>query len=158
LSDGGRGVIERFWFDSARSGGLLMDRLHPNEAGARYERYETMTGAESWMIREISATPIRVRGVYSGGPNPDWRVTPDAESGAWRIEHRQDGRWSTVCEFLIEVGRCVPRPEAPPPQVTEAPPKPSEPEVAPGGVFRIPAPAGLPTAPPAKTPPKKPPA
>ena len=160
FSDGAMGLIERFWFDSEQTGGLLIDRLHPNEAGARYERYETMTGAESWMIREVSAAPIRIRNVLvsSSDPNLDWHLTPDRESDAWRIEHSDGGQWSTVCEFRIEVGHCVPRREVLAEKPPEAAPQPREQPVAPGGVFRIPGPGTAPAPPEKKPQPKKPPA
>ena len=137
FGDGRTALIEKFWFDSARSGGVLIDRIQPNEAGARYEHYETMTGAESWMIREVSSQPIRIRRTPGGEPDRDWRVRVDADSAAWQIEHLEGRVWSAVAQFQVEVAHCVPvveqlaeaEPEAPPEQDVEA--------VAPDGVFVI---------------------
>jgi len=142
LSTPGAGLIEKFRFDSPTTGSVLIDRLHANAAGVRYEHYETRTGAESWMIREISSTPIHLRGTLEPRQRPDWRLRADHETGAWRLENRDGDTWRLVTEFAIEAGLCVVEEEkaeaAPPP-----PPKPAAPKelpVAPGGVFRIPGP------------------
>jgi hypothetical protein len=146
LSSGQTAEIQRFWFDSDRSGGLLIDRQRDSEAGARYARYETMTGAESWMIREVSTKPIRPRRRVRP-PESDWRVIADGGAGAWQVQKRDTAGWVSVAEFQIEPGVCVaveeviaeapprPRPESEP-EVAE-PLDPSELPVAPGGVFVI---------------------
>lgn len=154
FDDARAGVIDKFWFDSDRSGVVLIDRLHANEAGTRYERYETMTGAENWMIREVSSQPIRVREPFSAGPDGDWRLRADKDTGAWHVEHRQPAGWSEVSSFRIEVARCVPVEE----KIAEAPPEPEptgqeELPVAPSGVFQVgrpPQPSTQPEQPPAE--------
>jgi hypothetical protein len=135
-------VIERFWFDSDRSGGLLVDRLREGENGARYERYETMTGAESWMIREVSTTPIRVRRTRMQVRN-DWRVIADEKTGAWQIQKEGDTGWNTISEFQIETGLCVARDE----DIAAAPTPPEPEEEAVGADGKAPLPDELPTAP-----------
>lgn len=146
------GLIEEFWFDDARSGGVLIDRVRASESGARYERYETMTGGADWMIREVSATPIQVRIRNPVTPDPNWRLTEADTGSAWLLERRRGQEWTAVASFRVEVGFCAP---APPP-VEEEPteeesPEPEEPQVgpptqelptAPGGVFQLPGPAG----------------
>ncbi len=149
-------VVDKFWFDSARSGVVLIDRLHPNEAGARYERFETMTGGESWMIREVSAQPIRVREPLVAAPDREWRLRADKQSGSWLLQHRQPDGWAVVASFGIEVTRCAPVEE----EIAEAPPEPEagreqELPVAPGGVFQVGSPPKPVTPPPAKE--RKPP-
>lgn len=145
------GVIEEFWFEDARSGGLLIDRIRTSETGARYERYETMTGGADWSIREVSATPIRVRNVTPAAPDPDWRVSEDGGTGAWRLERRRGGDWAQVASFEVQVGACAPKPpEAAPEPPTEAEAEPHAPQapqelpVAPGGVFQLPGPGAKP--------------
>ena len=147
FSDERNAMIERFWFDSNRSGGLLIDLLDPNEAGARYARYETMTGAENWMIREVSAKPIHPRRIRER-IRDNWRITTSDTTGAWEIQKREAGGWIVISEFQVEVGPCVVEPE---PVLAEAPPPSAEPEprqprpgqpledlpIAPGGVFVI---------------------
>ncbi len=140
-------VIEDFWFDSERSGVLLIDRL-AGSGEARYERYETMTGAESWMIREVSSQPIRVRRRPVRNVEASWRIVPREETKAWLVQRRDPAGWVTVSEFQIEPGVCVEPREV----LAEAEPEPDQPEdaealaegaaaeelpVAPGGVFVI---------------------
>jgi photosystem II stability/assembly factor-like uncharacterized protein len=154
FGDGRTALIEKFWFDSARSGGVLVDRIRANEAGSRYEHYETMTGAESWMIREVSSKPIRVRRTPGAEPDRDWRLRVGGEANAWQVQHLEGVEWLTVAQFQVEVAHCVPvveelaeaEPEAPPSQDVEA--------VAPGGVFVIGRPAEFQTE--KKPDPKKP--
>lgn len=137
------GVIEEYWFDDAMSGGLLIDRMQAADAGRRYERYETMTGGASWMIREASPTPIRVRNVLPVGPDTGWRLTNDADRGAWQVEQRQPGGWATVAEFSTMVAICrvpmtvasEPEPAAQPQPASQA--EEGEPDTAPGGVLVI---------------------
>jgi len=137
------GLIAEFWFSDEHSGGLLIDRVHGEEAGRRYERYETMTGGASWMIREVSSAPIRVRNVVPAGPDTDWRVTTDTDRGSWHVEQRQPGGWATVAEFRIEVAQCRPlpavasEPEPPLPSESVSTPEEGELPTAPGGVFVI---------------------
>jgi hypothetical protein len=148
-----RAEIVDFEFDSARSGIVLVDRLRTPESGGRYERYETMTGAEAWMIREVSSQPLRLRQRFQAAPD-EWRVDTDADSGAWQVQRRQGDGWLTVAEFAVAAGACAAREEV----LAEAPPEATEesadssaeaaeaqqPEVAPGGVFVI----GQPRTPP----------
>lgn len=120
------GVIEHFYFDSRRHGLLWIDRASQGDAG-RYELYESMTGGESWMLRQIADQPIPIKGART--PNPDWRLRPDAASNSYRLE-RRDPKWRTVASFSIQVGECkeaeMPRTEAPP-----EPPPAAEPAEAP---------------------------
>lgn len=129
------GTIEAFWFDSREQGTVLIDR-QSSEGGGRYARYETMTGGESWMIREVSARAPRLK--RQAGENPAWRVRPHAPSQAYRIEKQEGERWLTVASFLIRAGVCVPTlPEPrqePAPDVeqeTETPPAPATPPAQP---------------------------
>lgn len=122
------GVIEHFYFESRDHGWLWIDRATSGEAG-RYELYESKTGGESWMLRQIADQPIAKRGVRAG--NPDWRLRADAASKSYVLERREQGRWRTVAGFLIPVGECR---EAPPtliepPEATA--PEPAEPPKAP---------------------------
>jgi hypothetical protein len=127
--DGRTAEIQRFWFDSERSGGLMIDRLKQPENGSRYERYETMTGADSWMIREVSSQPIRQRR-RRARPEVDWRVVPDQKTGAWQVQKRGDAGWISVAEFAVEPGVCVAVAES----LAEAAPPSSSPSPAPASI------------------------
>ena len=125
------GLIEDFHFDSRQHGWLWVDRASPGEAG-RYELYETMTGGESWMLRQISDRPISRKAERA--PKSQWRLRPDAPSHSYLLE-RYAGKWEVVASFLIPVGECrepelaVPGPPEPP--ATERPAEPLAPETPP---------------------------
>jgi len=137
-SDGGRswrrrpiwsesriGLIEHFYFEDRRNGWLWMDRFSEGEAG-RYEFYESKTGGESWMLRQISQQPVPKKGLKE--PMPEWRLHADAASKSYRLERGGPKKWQPVASFLIHVGECR-EPETPlvePPQPPE-PPHPEEP-------------------------------
>ncbi|MEZ5352085.1 MAG: hypothetical protein R2762_05565 [Bryobacteraceae bacterium] len=117
------GAIDRFQFESRTAGTLLIDR-GPSGSEARYERYETMTGGDSWMVREVSSKPIQLRGAKPGGGSPDWRIRADAKAGAHWIEKRNGARWTQVSAFRVKAGECQPddSPLAePPPEPEDAP-------------------------------------
>lgn len=118
------GLIEDFYFDSRQHGLLWVDRASAGDAG-RYELYESMTGGESWMLRQISDRPIprKARPARDSG----WRLRADAASRSYKLE-KLAGAWQTVATFLIPVGECREAEPAPlaPPEVIEAKP-PAEP-------------------------------
>lgn len=95
-------IIERFWFDTAREGTLLIDaRLEAN----RHELFETRTGGESWALRQASAAPIRfphTKEARSSG----WRIRADAATKSYAIEKMEAERWQKVASFLVQVGSC----------------------------------------------------
>jgi hypothetical protein len=76
LSEGGFGTIEHFWFDSRNSGTLILDRTRAEEG--RHELYESMTGGESWTLRESSSKPIPFKQEKAGS-------CPSHASG-WSVE------------------------------------------------------------------------
>ncbi|MCW5983038.1 MAG: hypothetical protein KIT09_33425 [Bryobacteraceae bacterium] len=144
-------VIEEFWFEDERAGGLIVDRVYASDAGSRYERYETMTGGADWMIREVSPEPIKTR-ARPMAANPEWRLREDAASHSWRVEQRQGAAWNAVAAFAVEPGACAPKEEEerpePQPEPTEQEALPEELPTAPGGVFQLPGTR--------RTPPRKP--
>lgn len=152
LEEATTAVVDEFWFDSESTGVVIIDRLYPTETGARFERYDTMTGGASWMVREISAQPIDVRRLRPLRPQPQFRVRPNAQGQLWLIEKAEGDNWQVVAEFTMAAGQCayVPEPVTPPPE-PEAPKPPVE---EPGGIFRIPGPGQA--APPPSTPPPQP--
>jgi hypothetical protein len=113
------GTIDRFWFDSKTHGMIWINRTQAGEPGSRYEMWETMTGGESWMVREVSDRPILTDQAKVRPPSPDWRLRVDAPSKSYRIEKRAGERWQTLASFLIGVGECkeaeVALPEPPTP-------------------------------------------
>jgi hypothetical protein len=100
------GAIEQFWFSSRSNGLMWIDRTQSGEDGMRHELYETMTGGDSWMVRQVSDRPISVKRMQAGPGNPDWRLRPDAATKSYKVEKRQGEAWQTVASFLIAVGEC----------------------------------------------------
>lgn len=94
------GSIDRFWFDSRKSGVLLMT---PN--GGSYEMYESMTGGEGWTLKEVSSKALKLarsRPSADGG----WRLRPNAKSRSYDVEIKDANGWQRVASFLVEVGAC----------------------------------------------------
>ena len=58
------GAVEEFWFDSRSHGMLTIDRVRPAENGFRYELWESMTGGDSWSVRQVDSN----RSVLAPGP------------------------------------------------------------------------------------------
>jgi len=97
FSESRPGAIERFLFDSRTAGTLWIDR---GQSSARYERYESATGGESWNLRDASNRP----------PPPEretgWRLRVDARTESYRLERSRDGQWQPVATFLIPIAKC----------------------------------------------------
>jgi hypothetical protein len=128
FDEGRAGVVQQIWFDSRKNGTMVIDRTQSGE-GTRFELYESPNGGETWMIRESSDRPIRIKRAPAETANEDWRLTPDARSKAYRVEKRQGAQWTVVASFLVPIGTCKPAPPSrepePPPEVTA--PKPETP-------------------------------
>jgi len=119
------GTITQFWFTSRTSGSLLIDRSQSGD-DSRYELYESMTGGESWMLRETNDKPLRLKHVFV--PNTDWRIHADAASKSFRVERRQDEKWTALASFLVPIAACKPIEQPPQP---EAEPQPQPPAATP---------------------------
>jgi hypothetical protein len=98
------GSIQQFWFDSAKSGQLILER---SQGAARvYETFETANGGDTWTIQESGIKTPRL----AKAPAKDsatWRVRADAASKTNRIERRTArGGWETVASFAVRAGVC----------------------------------------------------
>ena len=110
------GTIDQFSFQSKTAGVLLLDRGQGAEGGSRYEKYETMTGGDTWMVREVSPRPIAVKAATP--PAADWRLQVDPKLKAHVVERRVGERWQRAAAFQVQVGECKPAAnplDAPPP-------------------------------------------
>lgn len=135
FEEGRVGAVEHFFFDSRSSGTLLIDRRGSGESGMRHERYDSMTGGDSWTLSQVSANPIPLKRAKAAGGNADWRLRADGQSKSHRLDKRSGEHWQTVASFLVHAGECKVEervaPEAPPEDVQKAPaPSP--------GIFRLP--------------------
>lgn len=133
FSESKPGTIEQFVFESKTAGVLLIDR-GAGADGGRFERYESMTGGDSWMVREVTSRMPKLKAAPA--PAAEWRLQADARLKAHSVERRVGERWERVATFQIKVGECKPTvttlPDpAPPseqiPDVTTAPVAPDPP-------------------------------
>jgi hypothetical protein len=111
-------AVDWFRFDSTTSGLLWIDRGFAGEPGGRYERYESATGGESWMLREaVNRAPAEPGAKRT---QSQWRLRPDGAAKAYRLERFAEGQWLTAASFLISLGQC----KTPPGALAEPPPEP----------------------------------
>jgi hypothetical protein len=129
--EGTPGTVQRFWFDSARHGQLILDGGKSASTG-RFTSWETETGGESWSIRATTDRLPVIRNAPPSQENPDWRIRSSKDGKSWQIEKRMGENWSQISSFLVEVASCKPKtvdlkePEIP----SDTPPE--QPAVAPG--------------------------
>jgi hypothetical protein len=119
FDDGRAGTILQFWFDSAKDGGMVIDRGQSSD-GARYEYYESPNGGESWMVKEASEKPF-ARKRSASTPTASIRVRADEKTKTYRLEKNESGKWNQVASFLIPLDSCSPKEHelAPPPEPTD---------------------------------------
>ena len=106
FSEPGFGAIQQFAFTDPENGALIIDR-GPGSASDRYERYESLDGGDSWMVKESSVKPLTLKRPLGAAP-PEYRVRADANSRSFQLEHRQNGRWTSLAAFLVNLGMCKP--------------------------------------------------
>jgi len=103
LEDEKFGSIEQFHFESKTNGELIVDAGQGKTV--RQERYGTMTGGESWELKEVSTKPIKLKGARS--PNQaGWRVRADAPHGTYVLERGGGRNWEMVASFPIHITDC----------------------------------------------------
>ncbi len=113
FEDSSYGVVENFIFDSKTHGLLVINRR--GARNQRYQKMETMAGAESWMMREVSPAPIAIP-----KPRPaEYRIRVDSAARLQRLERRTANAWESVSAFPVAGGVCSPAPPKPP----ETPPQ-----------------------------------
>jgi photosystem II stability/assembly factor-like uncharacterized protein len=130
--EGKIGSIDQLWFDSRTQGNMILDRTMSGETGARWEHYESMTGGESWSMREVSSKPLRLK--MPPPADQAWRLRADAASSTHRVERNQSGRWQPVASFQVQVATCKPEEITPPEPTVTAPsegPNPDPPKASP---------------------------
>ncbi len=103
--DGGPGSLQRFWFDSAQHGEVIVDAGKRNRSG-RYLDYESETGGDSWMLRSTTGELPKLKHAPASMENPDFRLRAADNGKAWEVEKRENEKWVSVASFLIEVATC----------------------------------------------------
>lgn len=98
------GSIEQFWFDSTKTGELILERSQGSPSV--FEIYETANGGDTWTITESgSKNPVLARAPAKDSAT--WRIRADAASKANRIESRTtQGAWESVASFAVRAGVC----------------------------------------------------
>ncbi len=120
FSESRHGAIEMLRFDSRTDGTAWIDRTQSGESGALFERYESTTGGESWVLREaVGRRPPGLAGAARA--ETGWRLRADQATQSYRVERSGPGGWQLAAAFSILSGECRPAP-APLP---EAPPEPA---------------------------------
>jgi hypothetical protein len=97
------GTIAQFHFDSKSNGELVLDATQGK--AVRQELYATMTGGESWEVKQVSNKPLKLKSVRSA-EQAGWRVRADAANGTYRLEHGAGRNWQHVASFNIHVTDC----------------------------------------------------
>jgi len=98
------GSIQQFWFDSARTGQLILER--PQGSKPVYEVYETANGGDTWTIGVSGSKNPRLEKA-PGKDGMTWRVRTDAPSKTNRVERRNArGAWEAVASFAVRAGVC----------------------------------------------------
>ena len=108
------GSIQQFFFSSKSQGSLVVDQGEGSEA-ERYALYESPNAGESWLLKQMSKQPIRLPRAQE--PAAGWRLETDRATKSFRLEHRQNERWTPAASFAITIGACKPAPlESKPPE------------------------------------------
>jgi hypothetical protein len=110
-------TIEQFHFENRNVGNLLL------EASGQWERWETQTGGDTWMVREVSNQPLKLRAARQTTSNADWRLRADGKLKAHILEKREGGQFRRVSAFSVQVAKCQQevKPLAEPPPIEPAP-------------------------------------
>jgi len=103
--EGNAGSVQRFWFDSAEHGELVID-AGKTSSGGRYLTYESETSGESWLLRGSDNRLPALRRAPVATEDPDWRIRTGKDGKAYQIEKRAGNAWEAVASFLIEVASC----------------------------------------------------
>lgn len=94
------GSIESFWFESSKSGTLL---LTPD--GGKFETYETRTGGDSWALKQVASKPLTLPQARAAADN-GWRLRANAKSRSYDVELKDANGWQRIASFLVEIGTC----------------------------------------------------
>ncbi len=99
------GSIQQFHFSAKEAGSLIVDRGQGSD-GDRYALYESPNAGDTWMIKEESTKPLRLK--RPPGASADWRVHADGPTQSFRIERRQGESWNAVAAFAVKLAPCKP--------------------------------------------------
>jgi photosystem II stability/assembly factor-like uncharacterized protein len=101
LEDTKYATITQLRFDTATHGELVLDVAQPK--AVRQELYETMTGGDTWELKQVNNKPIPLKD--SRAPST-LRVRADAATGTFLIERGSGRTWKSVASFAVHVTDC----------------------------------------------------
>ncbi len=128
-------AIDAFYFESRTEGWMIVDRSRSGEPNARYQIYETRTAGDTWMLRESSGEPLKLK--KTRPPSAGVRLRADGPTKSYRIEQLKSNKWTVLASFRVRLPDCSirlkelaapPEPDAPP---AAPPPSPASKKTAP---------------------------
>jgi photosystem II stability/assembly factor-like uncharacterized protein len=115
FSESRPGIVDQFWFDSRTHGMLVVDRVRAGENGLRYEMWESMTGGESWSVRQVHSEALKIK---QPATENLWRIRSDRGTKVHVLEKNiGGGKWQRAAGIAVSAGVCK----------LEDPPEPAEP-------------------------------
>ncbi len=102
--EGGAGAVQRFWFDSADHGELIVDAGRTAQGG-RYALYESRAKGDTWSLLSKTTQLPHLRRAPAT-EELDYRIVADSTIRADVIERREGTNWTRVASFLIQVASC----------------------------------------------------
>ena len=103
FDDTKHGSILQFHFDSYNVGELILDASQGK--ATRQELHGTMTGGESWEIKQTSNVPLRLKNARP--PNSSGlRLRADSRTDTYRLEKGGGRNWNPVAAFKIRLPDC----------------------------------------------------
>jgi hypothetical protein len=105
LPEGSSGIIQKYRFNSATTGKLVIDRGKGGVDSPQFRLFETKDGGESWLPGDSSAAGIQ------NAPVPEestlWRLRADKGGKKLYVERRGlENQWAVASTFTIQVGEC----------------------------------------------------
>jgi photosystem II stability/assembly factor-like uncharacterized protein len=104
LAEGSPGMIQKYRFDSAMGGKLIIDHGKGGEDEPRFQLFETKDGAETWTAERASAEAIK------NAPAPEesslWRLTAEKGGKKLLVERRGADKWTVAASFTIQIAEC----------------------------------------------------
>jgi photosystem II stability/assembly factor-like uncharacterized protein len=105
LPEGNPGIIQKYRFDSATSGKLVIDSGKGSEESPQYRLFETKDGGENWALVESST--VGIKNAPAAEESTLWRLRPDKGSKKLFVERRAaENKWTVAATFIIQVGEC----------------------------------------------------
>ena len=101
------GSIQQFWFDTEKSGELVLDGSQGSTK--HFELYSTQTGGDTWDVKEVTKVQPRLTKARPRD-TATWRIRVDSAAQAYHVEQHvalASGLvWQTVSTLPVIAGEC----------------------------------------------------